>query len=122
MQVFLYSSEIDGKGKEIQREIKELFSTDQLKVLRSVDNLSRKLQKPWEEKPIVVILACKKDELLDLVFIREQLHSVRVILVLPDAEEGTISLAHRLRPNYLTYIHRDTKELMAVLQKMSEKN
>ncbi len=122
MRVFLYSSEIEGKGKEIQGEMKELFPIDQLNILRSVDNLSQKLQEPWEEKPVVVILACKKDELLDLVSIREQLHPVRVILILADAEEGTISLAHRIRPNYLTYVHRDTKELKAVLQKMSGSN
>jgi hypothetical protein len=122
MRVFLYSSEPVGKGKEIQGVMGRIFRTDQLDVLRSIDNLSQMLQKPWEEKPIVVILVCNKDELLDFVSIREQLYLVRLILVLPDAEEGTVSLAHRLRPNYLTYVHRDSKELKAVLQKMSGRN
>jgi hypothetical protein len=118
MQIFLYSSEIDGNGKKIQRMMEDDFHTDQLEVLRSIENLSRKLQEPWKEKPIVVILAYKKDELLDLVSIRDQLHPVRLILVLPDTEKGTISLAHRLRPNYLTYMHRNLMELKAVLQRM----
>lgn len=122
MNVFLYSSKIEGKGKEIQRVMEEVFADQKLNVLRSVENVSQKLQEPWEEKPIVILLAQKKDELLDFFSIRDQLHDVRLILVLPDAEEGTISLAHRLRPNYLTYVHRDSEELKAVLEKMSGRN
>ena len=119
MNVFLYSSEIGGKEEEVLRIMDEVFLEDQLEVLRSVENLAQKLQEPWEEKPIVVILASEKSELLDFVSMREQLHSVRLILILPDAEEGSISLAHQLRPNYLTYVYRNSGELKAVLQKMS---
>jgi hypothetical protein len=119
MNVFLYSSEIGGKEEEVLRIMDEVFPEDQPEVLRSVENLAQKLQEPWEEKPIVIILASEKSELLDFVSMREQLHSVRLILILPDAEEGTISLAHQLRPNYLTYVYRNSGELKAVLQKMS---
>jgi len=118
MHVFLYFSEIGRIGNELQSLMEELFPPDQLFVLNSVENLSLKLQEPWEKKPIVVILVYKKDDLLDLVSLREQLHLIRLILVLPDAKEGTISLAHRFRPNYLTYIQRDLNELKAVLQKI----
>jgi hypothetical protein len=111
----------ERKGEEIQGMLEELLLPDQLDVIRSVDSLSEKLQKPWEKKPIVIILVYKKDELLDLVSIREQLHQMRLILVLPDAEKGTISLAHRLRPNYLTYFHSDPQELRIVLQRMLKK-
>jgi hypothetical protein len=122
MHAFLYSSEIEGKGKQILEVMEELFQADQLDVIRSIDSLSRKLREPWEKKPIAVILACKKDELLDLVSIREQLHPMRLVLVLPDAEAGTISLAHRLRPNYLTYVNGNLLVLKAVLQKMLAKD
>jgi hypothetical protein len=121
MEIFLCSSKIERKGEEIQGMLEELLLPDQLDVIRSVDSLSEKLQKPWEKKPIVIILVYKKDELLDLVSIREQLHQMRLILVLPDAEKGTISLAHRLRPNYLTYFHSDPQELRIVLQRMLKK-
>ncbi len=122
MEVFLYSSEIEGKEKEIESMMEKLLPAHRLDVLRSIDNLSKKLQEAWKERPIVVILAHKIDELIDLVSIREQLHAVRLILILPDAEEGTISLAHRLRPNYLTYFHRGVEELKAVLEKMMMMN
>jgi hypothetical protein len=121
MQIFLCSSKMEDKGKEIKGVMEELLLTDQLDVLRSVESLSEKLQKPWEKKPIVIILVYKKDELLDLISIREELHQMRLILVLPDTEKGTISLAHRLRPNYLTYFHSDSQELRIVLQRMLKK-
>jgi hypothetical protein len=122
MKIFLYSSEIEGKGKEIHRIMKKLFSSEQLRVHRSIESLSQNLLEPWEEKPIIVVLIYRKDELIDLVSRREQLHPLRLVLILPEAEESVISLAHRLRPNYLTYIHKDLKDLKAVLQKMSEMN
>lgn len=122
MNIFMYSSEIEGIGKKIQEVLEELLPGDQLGIFRSVDSLSHKLQEAWEEKPVVVILVCQKEELLDLVSIREKLYKVRLILVLPDADEGTISLAHRLRPNFLTYIHRNLNELKAVLEKMLDRN
>lgn len=122
MEVFLYSSQIEEKEQKIQRMMREIFPKDQLSVLRSVENVSQKLRKPREKKPIFVLLAYKKDDLFDFFTMRDQLHEVRLVLVLPDAEEGTISLAHRLRPNYLTYVDRDPQELKAVLKKMSQKN
>lgn len=122
MQVFLYSSELGGKEKQIRKAMEELILMDQLAIVRSVDKLSQELRGPWGEKPIAVILVSKKDELLDLVSLRDQLHGVRLILILPNAEESTISLAHRLRPNYLTYFHRDLKELKAVLKRMLVRN
>jgi hypothetical protein len=122
MEIFLYVSAIEGKGKEIQGIMKDLFRDEQLQIHRSINSLSQNLQKPWEEKPIVVVLIYRKDELIDLVSRREQLHPVRLVLILPESEEGMISLAHRLRPNYLTYIHKDLKDLKAVLLKMSEMN
>ncbi len=122
MHVFMYSSVIEEKEKEIETIIEGLFSVNQIKVFRSVDILSKELQKPLFEKPLVVILIYRKEELLDLISLRGQLHEVRLILILPDAEEGTISLAHRLRPNYLTYFHSDPMALKAVLQKISQIN
>jgi len=122
MEVFLYFSEMEGKGREIRGIMEELFRSEQLHVHRSVDNLIQNILGPWDKKPIVVALIDRKDELIDLVSRREQLYPVRLVLVLPEEEESVISLAHRLRPNYLTYIHKDTEDLKSVLRKMSALN
>lgn len=121
MTILMYSAEVEGKAREIETALEESVSPDQLAVFRSVDGLTEKLREPCKERPIVIIWIRKKDELLDFASIREQLHPVRLILVLPDAEEGTISVAHRLRPNYLTYSHRNPLELKAVLKRMRGK-
>lgn len=118
MTVFLYSSDLKGKGKEIHQIMEELLPSDRIEVHRSIESLSRKLQEPQQQRPVVIVLVFRREELLDIVSIREQLHQFRLILVLPDAEKETISLGHSLRPNYLTYVHRDLEELKAVLKKM----
>jgi hypothetical protein len=45
---------------------------------------------------------------------------VRIILVLPDTEEQTIAMAHRLRPRFLTYIDSNIAALGTVVSKMCE--
>lgn len=121
MTVYFYPSDYKEKEKEIRRIVGQLLPSDQIEVHPSVKSLFQKLGKPEEDKPIVVVLIKQKEELLDIATLRDQMHPVYLILVLPDAEKETISLGHNLRPNYLTYAHSDMDELKAVLEKMLEK-
>ena len=43
---------------------------------------------------------------------------LRLILILPDREKGTISKGHLFRPRYLTYADGDFLDVAAVLAKM----
>jgi len=120
MDVMIYSSEIGERAKDIRATVEKLFPPDRLDIVRSIDLLSDRLQRIKEGEPVILILICSNEDLIDLVSLRELLHRFRLVLVLPDAEDTTISLAHRLRPNYLTYIHGDPGHLKAVLLKMIE--
>ena len=121
MNALMYASMLDGKANDMESVVKELFTPDRLDYFRSIDRLSERLQRTWENESLIVILICSREDLVDLVSMRERLHQFRLVLVLPDAEETTISLAHRLRPNYLAYIYSQPGELKAVLRKMIEK-
>ncbi|MBN2265584.1 MAG: hypothetical protein JW775_07210 [Candidatus Aminicenantes bacterium] len=122
MNAMMLFSGIDGRGQEFQSVISELFPPGRLEVFRSVERLSEKLRRLHEQESLVVVVVCDKEDLVDLVSLREILHRFRLVLVLPDAEETTISLAHRLRPNYLTYVDSPPGELRAVLERMIEKS
>ena len=121
MNALMYASMPDVKANDMESVVKELFTPDRLDYFRSIDRLSERLQRTWENESLIVILICSREDLVEFVSMRERLHQFRLVLVLPDAEETTISLAHRLRPNYLAYIYSHPGELKAVLRKMIEK-
>ncbi|MCD6199973.1 MAG: hypothetical protein J7K15_15635, partial [Deltaproteobacteria bacterium] len=50
--------------------------------------------------------------------VRDLIWDLRLILILPDREAGTIAKGHILRPRFLTYLDSDFTEVAAVLKKM----
>jgi hypothetical protein len=120
MNVIMYSTKFEDKIKELERLLREL-DPGRLDVFKSLEGLAERLRGPWQEKPIVLIWVHNQDELLDLVSMKEELRDMRLILVLPDLEKSTLSLAHRLWPNYLSFADDNHGKMRAVLQKMLSK-
>ncbi|NVM57217.1 MAG: hypothetical protein HWN51_03755 [Desulfobacterales bacterium] len=71
---------------------------------------------------IAVLLAASREELSDILSIRDLLTDIRVILVLPDRDDDTIAKGHTLRPRFFTYADSDFVEIAAVLSKMLASN
>ena len=61
------------------------------------------------------IVANSKEDLLNLLFIRNLLQDIRIILILPDREKDTIEKGHRLYPRFMSYLDGDLEEVAAVL-------
>lgn len=64
----------------------------------------------------VLLLLENHLDLDEFVRFNDYFDGLRVILVLPDLEKGTIALANRLFPRFVTSIHSDFKELSAVIR------
>jgi hypothetical protein len=64
----------------------------------------------------------KREDILELIGVRHLFRHVPVVLVLPDTDEETIALAHRLRPRYLTYIDTHFVGLYPVLERLFERH
>jgi DNA invertase Pin-like site-specific DNA recombinase len=87
-------------------------------VCRTVDELSRKIQRSSIDLLAVVLLVENNHELTSILFLQEELQRHRVILVLPDLLRETTTRGHVLRPRFLTSTDSDLHELSAVLSKM----
>lgn len=116
--VLFYSSMLNREGKITQDVIEKLLPAGQVAICRTLVDLSHRLQKLHKNQPILIILISTKDELIDILSFRDLLFGFRLILILPDAAEETVALGHRLRPNFLTYLDSNAKEIEAVLEKM----
>jgi hypothetical protein len=120
MKILFYSSIREAAGMEIAERLKALATGDGLSVYRSIEALSYGLQRLYEHDPIVILRARDRKELLRIVSLRDLLQGLRIILLVPNREKETISLAHRLRPRFLSNSENDLSDTMSVLQKMIE--
>ena len=75
---------------------------------------------PKQDLTIAVLVPANRGDLLELRTIRPMFRDVQILLVLPDAEEETIAMAHRFRPRYLTCVTDNLSALGAVVTKMCE--
>ena len=118
MKVMFYSHSINGAGKKVKEILDELIPKKNLEIHRSIVSLSQRLRTPTFDVGISVLLASAKKELSDLLSIRDQLLDLRIVLILPDREDDTISQGHTLYPRFLTYTDGNFRDLRAVLHKM----
>jgi 3-phosphoglycerate kinase len=87
-------------------------------VYRTINDLSQGLRLPIEDSGVAVLFISDQGNLKKILSIRHLFQNIRIILVLPSKEAEIITLAHQLRPRFLTDIHTDLAEITEVLRKM----
>jgi len=118
MEILFFYSMDSGSGDKLREIMEKISPVIPVYIFRDWNIFSRELMRPREGTPIAVILLSRREELLDAVSIRDIIHEYRLVLILPDREEGTVSLGHTLRPNFMTYKKGNLRELESVLKKM----
>jgi hypothetical protein len=89
-------------------------------VCRELEGHEHRLVQSRGRPTVAVILVSSHGEFLRLLSIRDSLRETQLILILPDRLVYTISMGHKLRPRFLTYVDSDPAEVGAVLAKMLE--
>ncbi len=118
MEILFYYSMADRTGNKMLQMMEKLTDQVRVRVFRNWKIFSEELMSPRGDSAVAVVLISRREELLDAVSIRDLIHEYRLVLILPDKEEGTVSLGHSLRPNFMTYRMEDLRELEIVLKKM----
>ncbi|MBE9582058.1 MAG: hypothetical protein IMF18_10615 [Proteobacteria bacterium] len=120
MSLLFYSTSAKGPGERLHRVIEVLVPKREIEIFRTIESLTRRLHRPGlgHNMTIAVFLAASKEELSELVSIRNLLADLRIILVLADAQGDTIAKGHTLRPRFLTDVDSDFLDIVAVLGKM----
>jgi hypothetical protein len=118
MQIIFYYSKANETGYELLKIIEKLDNQIQIKTYRDWNIFTEELMEPKSDNPISIIVISQKEELLDAVSIRDRIHEYRLMLILPDNDEETVSLGHSLRPNFIAYDKGDLRDIEIVLKKM----
>lgn len=117
MRLLLYTPLGQGAGERLYQMLRTLIPENDVEVYRTIESLSRRLRQPADDLPIAVLHAARREDLWDILAIRDLLRDIRIILVLPDRDENTIAQGHILRPRFLCYTDSDFATVSAVLEK-----
>jgi hypothetical protein len=118
MALLFFATGTEGTGQLVWNLYRNSASEYEGEFYGSIETLARKLRHPRDEHTIAVILAGSRKDLIDILAIRDLLDGLRVILILPDREEDTVSQGLTLRPSFLTCVDSDFSMAEAVLKKM----
>jgi hypothetical protein len=118
MRLLLYTPVSDGFGGQLHRMVAELISLNDVEVYRNIENLSNRLRQCAHDLSIAVLHMARKEDLSDILSIRDLLRDVRIILLLPDRDEETLAQGHILRPRFVSYADSDLADVRAVLDRM----
>lgn len=87
-------------------------------LFKALGDLLRHLQSPATAEDIIVLAPADAGELSGFLT-HKRLQDRRLVLILPDDEEATLSQAHLLAPRYLCFADDVGADLAAVLNKMA---
>ncbi|MHB9098464.1 MAG: hypothetical protein ACYC5X_11665 [Syntrophales bacterium] len=121
MNVIFFLSVTNEQGERLERVVELFFSRRSIEKCRNLESLGKKLHEPYNYKDVVLLSPASKEELSSLLSLQDLLSDMRVILVLPDRDDETVAMGHRLRPRMVSYSDGDYLDVAAVLTRMNEK-
>lgn len=117
-KVLLYLPEASNVADRLKNLLEIHIPEADIENLLSIQRLSQRLRQLNDDLDIAILMATTQIELMDIFSIRHLLRELRIILLIPDQNEKTVALAHRLRPRLLMHIDDDLSIIPTVLAKM----
>ena len=95
----------------------------QIKIFRSIKDFKTRLKKPRYTFTVAIVFAPNRQDISDILSLDHLLRDIKIILVISHDNHGTLSMAHILRPRFISYFSFSSKEIdsgeiTSVLQKM----
>jgi hypothetical protein len=118
MNLFFLMPGPDGGAERFLRDASPFVPQNALEVFRDVGGFAERLRRPKDPSSVVVVLGPSPEDLKRIAVLRDYLKDSRILLVLRDQSEETISLAHRVLPTYITYLDNSTAGIVSVLRQV----
>lgn len=118
--ILFYMKDLNEVECELQGAIEKMVPKGQFEMFKTIEELSAKLRMSEHGLPIVVLLASDAGDLKDVLSLKPIFTDIRIILILPDRENDTVTMGHSLHPRFMSYRDTNCHEAAAVLGKMLE--
>ncbi len=123
MDIIYFNPSKSAQGKKLY-DMMNIYknSEDNLIVLHTTDEFTKKLVALKEKKAIAVIFIDKEDDFLELYDFKHHLYKVIPILILPDNKNDTIALGLRYNPFFMISNYIDFKKIAYTIKIISSNN
>lgn len=117
----LYTSKLESFAREaLHLRSLVLSYKARMLIMEDTEQLARMLTKLKDEMTVAVLLASSTEELEELVEIREHLHSIPSVLILPDERVQTLQMTMLLNPFYFTAKHECLRPLTLAIDELMQ--
>ena len=107
------------KGDSFKSVIDQNFKSLKIEIFNTLETFKSRLKQiSIYHKEIHILFVDSKNRLEKLTELIDLLEDKRIILILPDDSEPTISMAHKFFPRFFTYINDPYDNLCGVINKM----
>ena len=120
--VLIYATAVTAVEKRLVEALESSKNDLYQENFRTLENLKKRLRLSIIDDSILILLPENSKELSGLIEIRDILRDTRIILVLPDDNEATLSKGHNLRPRFISYRDGNFTDVAAVMSKMIQNN
>jgi hypothetical protein len=118
MNLALYSGSNPVGLQDLKVAIEGIAPEHDVTAYGSLVDLRRGLLRPWKRARLAILKAGTREELEGLFLLRDLLVDMRVVLIVPDQDEATLTLAHRFQPRFLMHAKADPESFRAILSNM----
>ena len=116
--MLIYSSSNEDVAERLIRAVESVCPDTDFEIYQSLVALTKRLRQPILYPTIVILLASSKEELQEMLPLRDLLDNSRIILILPDSDPQTLATGHTMKPRFMIDCRSNFKELSAVLSFM----
>lgn len=117
MRILLYAAARDPEGPRLRGLLSQVVPPASLESFSILAAMALRLQQSGGDRFLAVLVVNDRDVLREIVSLRTAFDGSQVLLVLPDQDEETMRVAHRLHPRYTTYKSEQYADLLAVVRR-----
>jgi len=125
MNLFLYIPTEVIHESLLVRSIAVRIPQFRIEIFRSAEDFKAKLNELRYEFTVAVVFAPDRQDISDVLSLEHFLRDIQIVLIISHENHGTLSMAHYLKPRFISYFAHvskeiDVGEITSVLQKMFE--
>jgi hypothetical protein len=125
MNLFIYIPTKEIPESQLMQLIEKRTPQFQVETFRSIEDFKVRLVQPRFKFTVAIVFAPNRQDISDILSLEHCLRDIQIILIISHENHGTLSMAHFLRPRFISYFSYlsneiDTGEIIPVLQKMLE--
>jgi len=117
--IALLSPEVpDSNWTRLCNTVVKTIPLESIGIFQTLESFYNRIRQGRIDITAAVVFASNIQDLIKLQGIRGLISDMRIIMILPDAEEESVKMGHSFYPRYISFTDSTFEDVVAVLQKI----